>query len=141
MQGKRAGNAAAGNYETTCSDMSFCPCQSGLVCILEEEGLDLLHFYSISCSSGCSFLSIETSDPFVFPAKLLASLMTMTSICALTQIISRLLLVSMWIHRDLGSCFVNELKGRLLELLLPLQLHRARLPVLQSGWSVWVDPH
>lgn len=43
-QGKRAGNTAAGNYKTTCSDMSFCPCQSGLACILEEEGLDLLHF-------------------------------------------------------------------------------------------------
>lgn len=93
--------------------MSFYPCQSGLACILEEEGLDLLHFYSLSCSPGCSFLSIETSDPFVLPAKLLASPMTMISICALTQIISRLLLVSVWIHRDLGSCFVNELTGLL----------------------------
>lgn len=139
MKGKGAGNAAAGNYKTTCSDTSFCPCQSRLACILEEEGLDLLHFYSISYSSGCSFLSIETSDPFMLPAKLLASLMAMISICALTQIISRLLLVSVWIHRDLGSCFVNELKGflgGLLELLLPLKLHKAQFPVLQSAWSV-----
>lgn len=72
----------------------------------------------------------------MLPAKLLASLMTMISICALTQIISRLLLVSMWIHKDLGSRFVNELKGRLLELLLPLKLHKAQLPVLQSAWLV-----
>lgn len=146
LQGRGAGNAAAGNYETTCSNVSLClnPCQSGLAYILEQEGLDLLRFYSILCSSGCSFLPIETSDPFVLPAKLLASLMTMISICALPQIISRLLLVSVWVQGDLSSRFVNEFKGllgKLLELLLPHKLHKARLPVLQSAglcgsWSV-----
>lgn len=49
--------------------------------------------------------------------------------------------MSMWIHRDLGSCFVNELKRKLLELLLPLKLHKVQLPVLQLAWSVWMDPH
>lgn len=119
--------------------MSLCPCQSGLVCILEEEGLDLLHFYSISCSSGCFFLSVETSDPFMFPAKLLASLMTMISICALTQIISRLLLVSMWIHRDLGSCFVNELKGDcLISCCLSSSTKPSSLSCNRAGQRGWI---
>lgn len=133
LQGRAVGNMAAGSYEPTCSDVSFClnSCQAGLACILEQDGLDFLSFYSISCSSGCSFLSIETSDPFMLPAKLLASLMTMISICALSQIISRLLLLSVWVHGDLSSRFANERKGllgRLLQLLLPRKLHKAQLP-------------
>lgn len=51
--GKTAGNTAAGNYEVTCSDVSFCLscCSTGLACILEQKSLDLSHFYFISCSS------------------------------------------------------------------------------------------
>lgn len=60
--------------------------------------------------------------------------MTMISICALPQIISRFLLVRLWVDEDLSSRSATELKallGRLLELLLPHKLHKAQLPVLQ----------